>query len=161
VDAAAFLQQLAENLFSFYGIDGERVRMELQVGETLIDIEQALPFGLILNELLCNTFKYAFPENQRGTVTVKIDGSAGLLVVADDGAGLPAQLDPENSPSLGLQLVHMLVEQIGGTIAVESGRGTRITIKFPAKELDPPLLPSHAGSTPIESPRESPPAQTV
>jgi two-component sensor histidine kinase len=130
VDLGSVVQRIAKTLFAFYGVAGSRVRFALHSDEVQMDVGRAVPFGLIINELFCNALKHAFPGERQGNIFVTIDAVGGTLVFADDGIGLPESLDPRAPPSLGLQLVHMLVEQLRGTLAVDSQAGTRFTVRF-------------------------------
>ncbi|MCE9538423.1 MAG: hypothetical protein K8R85_04285 [Bacteroidetes bacterium] len=101
-------------------------------------IDMAIPCGLILNELISNSFKYAFPENRKGNIHLffgiekKIEKKNHyILEVADDGIGIPLYVDLKNPNSLGLQLLEMLTEQIGGTLDLDRTKGTKFTIRFP------------------------------
>ncbi|SAK46953.1 histidine kinase, dimerization/phosphoacceptor [Caballeronia calidae] len=125
VDMSEFATQLAKNLLAVYGVDRERVRLQLEIASSSLDIGLAVPCGLILNELISNALKHAFPIGRRGTVVATLDEHAELLSVSDDGVGLgggPAKV------TLGMQLVHLLAEQIGAQVRVESERGTRVTV---------------------------------
>ena len=128
LDLAAFVDRLATSLLSLYAEAAARVRLDLLAEPVEIDLQRAVPIGLILNELFSNALKHAFVGNRGGTIRVRIDATG--LEFSDDGIGLPASIDPCNSPSLGLQLVQVLVRQIGGTLKVESGPGTRINLRF-------------------------------
>ena len=90
--------------------------------------------GLLLNELMSNCFKHAVPAGAEGRVRVGLrrDGGENVLRVADDGTGFPAGTDFRDTPSFGLQLVNTLVEQLGGGIVLETGKGTAFTVRFPA-----------------------------
>jgi two-component sensor histidine kinase len=95
----------------------------------------AIPCGLILNELISNAMKYAFPGGRAGTVSVKVcrtDEGMVKLEVADNGVGLPPTLDIRESKSMGLQLVTTLVNQLGGTLDAVRGTGARFVISFQA-----------------------------
>lgn len=133
VDVGQFLKELSHDLFGFYQISPERVALNVNVGEVSVNIQRAVPVALILNELLSNALKHAFPNNRCGVVhlTVQPINGENLLRVADDGVGLPEGFDALNSPSLGLQLVKVLCEQLGGRIDVRSRPGTCFAIHFP------------------------------
>jgi two-component sensor histidine kinase len=109
------------------------VTLESSIEDCLLSAEKCQPLGLILNELLTNVMKHAFVGKASGkaVVTFRVDGGRGVLVVQDDGLGLPALLDFENSPSLGLRLVRVLARQIGGTVRADRGNGTKVTVEFP------------------------------
>ncbi len=112
------------------------VQVALDVGNFALALDQAIPFGLILNELATNAFKHAFVGRGRGVLRVEARAEAGTVTVTveDDGVGLPPGLDVEALTSLGLQIVPVLVRQLGGTLAVESAGGTRYTIAFPLRQ---------------------------
>ena len=111
----------------------------VDVEEILLDLDYAVPCGLILNELISNAFKYAFPDGRRGRLEVslkRLPDQSICLQIADNGIGFPSGVDFRNSPSLGLQLVNNLVEQIDGAIELEpqagGETGARFTIRFAA-----------------------------
>lgn len=133
VDMAEFAAQLVKNLLSVYQIDHERVRVQLQISTISLEIGLAVPYGLMLNELISNALKYAFPDGREGTLVVALDTSGEVLTVSDDGIGLPVASDIAAKGSLGLQLVQLLAEQIGAQVRVESKGGTRVTVSRPAR----------------------------
>ncbi len=126
-----YIANLTKYLFNSYVTDPERISLVLDVAPATLEIDQAIPFGLILNELVSNSLKYAFPGERRGEIVVRLrtEGDVGVvLLVKDDGVGLPPGLDFENTESLGLQLVTMLVRQIRGEIEPGNEGGTSFTI---------------------------------
>jgi two-component sensor histidine kinase len=97
-------------------------------------VDRAIPCGLILNELITNALKHAFPNGRSGAVRVELArvGDAELqLAVGDDGVGLPRGLDIRDSPSLGLHLVQMLATQLDARLEVEATRGACFRVTFP------------------------------
>ena len=108
----------------------------MDVDPVEIGIERAVPCALILNELLTNSFKYAFPGQRKGTIRVSLHECApGMLELAveDDGVGFPAgRLPGQNGNSLGLRIVEILTRQIDGTLDQEPCSGTRVVLRFPA-----------------------------
>ncbi len=135
IDVGHYIHNLANHLFRTFLIDPGMVKMQIAVDDLALHIDQAIPCSLIINELVSNSLKYAFPENRRGTINVTIQPSeAGQikLLVSDDGVGLPANIDFKNTASLGLQLVMTFVEQLNGKISLASGKGTTFSITFPA-----------------------------
>ena len=93
-----------------------------------------MPCGLILNELVTNALKHAFPGDRPGCIRVTLERAtpqSARLTVADDGVGLPATLDPRHTASLGLQLICLLTQQLHGTVNFERGPGTTVHILFP------------------------------
>lgn len=129
-----YLQQVAQSLTGSYLPNRQGVKLEMECDEILIDARQATPYGLILNELLTNALKYAFPGDRTGTIWVSLRQSNGQVVlqVADDGIGLPAAVHTENrAPTLGLQLVDLLVHQLHGSITCQPGERTLFTVGVP------------------------------
>jgi two-component sensor histidine kinase len=136
VDLGLFATKLAHALFPFYGVAEDRVRFELKGERLEIDLHRAVALGMIINELLSNALKHAFPGGLAGTIELKIDARCGVLELADNGIGLPTSLDFNHPPSLGLQLVQTLARQVGGTIRVAVGPGTRYTLQFQLSQAD-------------------------
>lgn len=136
VDVRQFLIELSNNLFRFYQVDRGKVELVLDVSNTTLNIRRAVPVALILNELLTNALKHAFPANRRGAIHLALQGGKDeiLLRVADDGIGLPIRFNASTDSSLGLQLVKVLCEQLGGTMDIQSRPGTCFSIHFPACE---------------------------
>ena len=132
VSARSYLSSLAEAIVaSFSGI--VPVTLEKTIEDCLLSAEKCQPLGLILNELLTNVMRHAFVGMASGkvVVTFRADEGRGVLVVQDDGLGLPDSIDFENSPSLGLKLVRVLTRQLAGTVRAERGNGTKVTLEFP------------------------------
>lgn len=96
-------------------------------------IEKAIPFGLIVNEVLSNSFKYAFPHKLKGKIEISVSkkGNSCFVVIQDNGVGLPEDIDINNSNTLGLELIHSLVDQLDGALEVASEGGTKFQISFP------------------------------
>jgi two-component sensor histidine kinase len=114
-------------------MNDQRVVLAPQVSDVHMDLDRAVTCSLIINELVSNSLKHAFPGGREGRVTVGLQLSGErlcTLTVADNGAGLPRGLEVGQSGSLGLQLVHDLTLQLHGTIAVSGEEGTAFTITF-------------------------------
>ncbi len=109
------------------------VRIVTQCERLLMGVTMAIPAGLILNELVSNVFKYAFPEGRRGVLTITIRGDEGhcTLLVEDDGVGMPATVSTTEPTTLGLQLVRALALQLDGTAEFRSQQGTSVHLRFP------------------------------
>jgi len=134
IDFAEFTQTLVSELFRSYAGTGDRVSHRTMVEEVRLQIDQAIPCGLILNELVTNALKYAYPNGKRGEVVIELrESDAGMvtLSVSDQGVGLPAEFDWSNSASMGLPIVDLLTQQLGGTLAVRTSPGASFTIEFP------------------------------
>jgi len=134
IDLKDYLSKLSSMLLQTYSIDTEKIALDIEAPHLKIDIEQANPLGLVLNELISNSLKYAFPGDKKGTISIKLDqknGQNAELIIKDDGVGMPKDFDWKTADSLGLKLVRTLVEhQLDGSIDMESENGTQFTIKF-------------------------------
>jgi two-component sensor histidine kinase len=101
-----------------------------------LQIEQAIPCSFIVNELLSNAFKYAFPNERAGQVSIafdRVDAASYRLAVHDNGIGLPKDLNFRETQSFGLQLINIFVEQLQGSIELVPNQGTHLRIVFPAE----------------------------
>ena len=137
VDFAAYLRRIATYLQEFYGVSPERVSLDIEANVKL-PLPQAIPCGLIVNELLTNCFKHAFPNGNSGNIHLSLTSNDGrcVLAVADDGVGMPTGIDIEEMNSLGLSLVSVLSRQLRGEIELQRSTGTRISISFPITSSD-------------------------
>jgi two-component sensor histidine kinase len=137
IDFGAYIHQLASHLFRSYRADS-KVALDLKVEEINLRIDEAIPCGLILNELVSNALKHAFPDGRAGRIQVAlgVDGGQVALAVSDDGVGLPEGFDHRTSTSLGLQLVNSLVSQLDGEVMLEPGHGTGFNVTFPISSWD-------------------------
>ena len=136
INLSQYVEALCGNLFRSYGNDMSQIHLQLDVSKTSLDLERAIPFGLIINELVSNALKYAFPAGRAGTVQVTFHTeSAGqyTLRVVDDGIGLPAGIDLTQLKSLGLQLVQDLIQQLSGTLTIAQGHSTEFCVSFPIR----------------------------
>ena len=133
IDLKDYLSKVTTSIFQTYSVNPGKVKLNSDIEETPISLNQAYPLGLITNELISNSLKYAFPENKKGEITVslkKLDKEFELIIM-DDGVGMPDDFDWKNSSTLGFKLVRTLVEnQLDGSIDKESKKGTKFIIKF-------------------------------
>jgi PAS domain S-box-containing protein len=132
IDFASYVEDLSRDLFRVYGVDSGRIELAVNVSEGLLDIDTAMPCGLIISELLSNSLKYAFVNREKGRIFIDLTSEDGRFVlrIGDDGAGLPDRVDFKNTETLGLQLLNILVEQLDGTIEPLRGPGTGFVITF-------------------------------
>jgi two-component sensor histidine kinase len=132
VDLCSYARRLVAHVVAFYRKD-TRVSVSVLGDDIAVDLARAVPLGLLLNELVSNACKHAFPEDARGELEVRLSQSAqGIHVrVRDTGAGLPPRLSPESATTLGLQLVHMLAKQLGGDVRLASSSGTTVDVYVP------------------------------
>ncbi len=134
IDAGKYIHSIADNLFRVYVVTSDQVSLELEAGSATLDLTTANTCGMIVNELISNALKHAFPDGQKGRITVRLqpEGEELLLVVADDGIGFPEGVDFRHTESLGLELVNTFVDQLGGRIEQQTGGGTEYRIHFRA-----------------------------
>lgn len=127
-----YLERLLSNLLYSYGVNGESIETRFDLEECDISIDTAIPCGLIINELITNSLKYAFPHGEGGKIEVSLKSHDGtyILKISDNGVGLDSNIEPENAETLGLQLVNSLVRQIDGTMELKRNSGTEFKISF-------------------------------
>jgi PAS domain S-box-containing protein len=138
INFGEYIRDLALGLFDSYGADRSRTSLEIDAADVRLGVDAAIPCGLIVNELVSNCLKYAFPKDwkKKGVIEIKLrklkDGKV-RLIVADNGAGLPAGMDIRKTTSLGLHLVILLAEeQLNGIIHTDGKQGTKVTVEFKA-----------------------------
>lgn len=135
IDCKEYAGQLAAHLFRSYGVSTSRVRLNLVVEHTRLSLDVAVPCGLILNELVSNALKYAFPDGREGEIRIEMVRGGDrqtILVVSDNGVGLPAGVSLwSTSATLGLRLVRILGDQLGAEIEVGAEGGTEVRLTFP------------------------------
>jgi PAS domain S-box-containing protein len=135
INAREYIESLVSDLKNFQVVSTD-VTFDLEIENAYINLDIAIPCGLILNELLTNSLKYAFSGREKGKISVRLthgNDHTYTLFVSDDGPGLPRDLDIENAQTLGLQLVTILVRQMGGTMRIENVPGATFSIRFPEK----------------------------
>lgn len=132
IDLAAYARQLAPDLIRFYNTQS-RIQVSVTGDGITLELERAVPYGLLLNELISNACKHAFPGTRTGNIMVSFERDDGhiQLTVSDDGQGLPQGFDYDRSSSLGLKLVRSLARQLRGSAKVQSGGGTTVRVRFP------------------------------
>jgi PAS domain S-box-containing protein len=139
IDLTEYLTRLIQYLFRSYEERSAGVTLDMDVRDISLDIDTALPCSLIINELVSNSLKYAFPDGQGGKIGIRVtkdEGSVYTMEIRDNGVGLPLDLDLERTETLGLRLVYGLaVNQLGGSIETGTGRGTSFIIRFPEMKM--------------------------
>ncbi len=141
IDLPDYVRKLFLGLVQSYGIDSNRIRLEIAVEAGSMDISVAIPWALILNELLVNAIKHAWPGGGSGIIEVGMTREQGrwLLRVADDGRGFPESFDIRQVPSLGLRIVRLLAEQAGGSVRAANRGGAEISVDFPETGISSPF----------------------
>lgn len=133
IDYNDYLQKISRHLYDSYGVSPRNVVMSIHADNISLHIDKAVPCSLIINELLSNAFKHAFPDGRKGDIWIEMhkNGESLLLQYRDNGVGLPEDISVEKSESLGMRLLYGLTRQLHGTIKVQRLNGTHITITFP------------------------------
>jgi two-component sensor histidine kinase len=133
IDFGEYVKSLTIDLFRTYRGHASGIQLEIKVDEVFLSLDHAVSCGLILNELMTNALKYAFPNGRSGTIWVELHATPEHMLnlqVADDGVGIPSDLDIFNTKSLGLQLVNNLVRQLDATLKVQTSGKTSFLISF-------------------------------
>nr|WP_282730546.1 histidine kinase dimerization/phosphoacceptor domain -containing protein [Methanobacterium alcaliphilum] len=140
IDMLNYINRLVKNLTITYS-SSERVIFQVNSENIQLAIDTAIPVGLVINELVTNAIKHAFPDNRKGKIYIefKKDPECYQLIVKDDGVGMPADIDLSSCTSLGWELVNGLVDQLSGTLTLNRENGTEITIRFKKIEYSPRL----------------------
>jgi PAS domain S-box-containing protein len=132
IEFSKYIESLTSKLLEFYSSKSRLININLISDNITLDIDSAIPCGLIINELVSNSIKYAFPDGRDGNITIKMHKKDEnyVLSVEDDGVGFPEEIDFMNPQTLGLQIVHTLTQQLGGGIELENNGFTRFKICF-------------------------------
>lgn len=131
INFSNYVEKLLYDIFNSYRVDKGSINLNTLIQSVEMGIETAMPCGLVINELATNSIKHAFPEGN-GTIKVELksDGKSYVLTFADDGIGLPQNMNPQKSKKLGLMVVKTLVNQLNGAMEIDRTNGTKFTIKF-------------------------------
>jgi two-component system, sensor histidine kinase PdtaS len=130
IDMSSYIRELATYLSDSFNT-GRRIRFEYNIDPLEMDVSQAIPLGLILNEAITNSIKYAFPENRNGLISISLSNTSPghyLLSISDNGIGMPD--DIKKTGSLGMSLMKGLSEDLDGSFSIENNNGTVIRILF-------------------------------
>jgi PAS domain S-box-containing protein len=136
IDFDNYIRFLGNNLIQFLGMTGKGIVLTINIPDIFLAIDTAVPLGLIINELISNSLKYAFPDGRTGEISLRIHRQDHMLTIifTDNGIGIPEDFDWRNAESLGLRLVISLVDQLDGTIELDRSSGTAFTIIVKMKE---------------------------
>jgi len=135
VPSDEYIKDVVSALFRSYGVNPEKIALKMNIGDVVLGIGSAIPCGLIINELVSNALKFAFPQGRKGEIQVALqatDKDEILLTVSDNGVGMPENLDLAKAESLGLKLVKILTDQMGGKLQINRNQGTTFQINFRA-----------------------------
>jgi PAS domain S-box-containing protein len=130
IDFSDYLSNLTISLFHSYKVNADNIILNLDIKSVVLNIDIAIPCGMIINELVSNSLKYAFPDEKKGEIIVQLvaNNQEYLLIIKDNGVGLPAGRDLENAETLGLQLVNMLIRQLQAKVIINRDNGTEFKI---------------------------------
>jgi len=152
VDFSLYLQKLIENFFKTYRLGNLDISLKTDLKENVFfDMDTAVPLGMVVNELVTNSFKYAFTNREKGEIQIKLFSEEAkdeadnkyvanrkntryTLIVSDNGTGIPENVNFENPETLGLQLVNILVDQLEGEVKLKRDKGTEFVIEFSVEE---------------------------
>jgi len=131
IDFSKYLHNITSNIMNTYTLN-KNIALNLETEPIFLNLDNAIPCGLIVNELITNAFKYAFPPGKQGEITIvlKQDQDKVKLSVSDNGIGLGKQIDYKTTESLGFQLINSLVSQIDGELIFDNSKGTMFTVSF-------------------------------
>jgi two-component sensor histidine kinase len=149
VDFSKYLLRMVDHLFRSYGVSSRQIRLHTELDAIGLELDDALPSGLLISEVISNALKHGFPDGREGEVRILLrrqSGGAVALVLSDSGVGFPAGLDWTTSRSLGLRLVRALAQQLRGSLDIRSHGGTEVRLVFTAKCKDHAREGQHAGS---------------
>ena len=127
-----YIDNLFKYIFAIYNVDSNKIKLSTDIDDISLSIDTAIPCGLIINELISNALKYAFPGNKSGEIKLSFKKQENnvILIVSDDGGGIPSHIDIKNSTSLGMRLIYSLTKQLDGNIVLDSSKGTTFTLIF-------------------------------
>jgi PAS domain S-box-containing protein len=133
IEYGDYLNKIANHLFDTYNIPTSRVTCTIHAGNIFVDINQAVPCSLIINEMLTNSLKYAFPGGSKGEITIDFttDGKNYILTYHDNGIGIPEGIAFDRAESLGMKLIYGLTQQINGDVVLVREEGTTFIVTFP------------------------------
>jgi len=132
VNFTEYTTTLTKNLIHSYTINSQKIKLILTLDNLFLNLDVSIPCGLIINEIVSNSLKYAFPNQRDGIIFVNLKASKHNVIIeaGDNGIGIPETLNIKETQTLGLQLVDTLVEQIGGTLTLDRTKGTKFIIEF-------------------------------
>ena len=128
-----YINQLVEFIYQVYNVDKKKIPYAIDARNIHLDINTAVPLGLIVNELVCNSLKHGFKEKENGSISIQLDQlqlKEYKLTITDTGDGLPENFDIKKASTLGLKLIQTLTRQINGTLEIGDGSGSMFSIYF-------------------------------
>ncbi|TAK79202.1 MAG: hypothetical protein EPO11_00455 [Gammaproteobacteria bacterium] len=135
IEMQEYIHTLLKYLYEIYNVDRKKIQRTTDIDAISLEIDTAIPLGLIINELVSNTLKYAFPDDKTGTLSLSLkkEHRKIILIIHDDGIGIPPDVDVHTMVSLGMQLIFNLARQLHGKIGLNRDKGTTFTVTIPIK----------------------------
>lgn len=133
IDFEDYIKHLTSHLLQIYAISKVKVDMKINASQVFLTVDTAIPTGLIINELVSNSLKHAFPDKKEGKIEIELKQTSQgeyYLKVKDNGCGIKKDVNLSSTTTLGMQLISMLTKQLAGEVKIENGTGTEVTIKF-------------------------------
>jgi two-component sensor histidine kinase len=132
VEVRDYFVKLIRNLFDSYNVRKDQISLSLDIANLNLDVDSVIPIGLIVNELVSNSLKYAFPGDRKGSIRVSLveEGAELVLEVGDDGIGMPKSVKSTLGSSFGYRLIHVFKEQLAAKLSVNSDIGTLVTLRI-------------------------------
>ena len=135
IDFGDYVKSLTESFYMTYGMRLNKIKFEIDIKNIILNIDTAIPCGLIINELVSNSIKYAYPNHEEGIISISMgmginENELYTLVVKDNGIGLPAGFDAGSSKTLGIELVTLLTNQLNGKLEIRNENGAEFKIVF-------------------------------
>ncbi len=133
INFADYVGSILRHLFGTYANDSNSIELITNIEVDFVDVSIALPCGLIINELVSNSLKYAFPKGNKGEINISLQKDENdnyVLIVSDNGVGIPKNIDIRNTRTFGMQLVNILVDQLHSTVELDRKNGTSVKISF-------------------------------
>lgn len=133
IDFSHYLPALVKQIFQGTRLNEENIILTIDARNILLEVDKAIPLGLIVNELVTNAFKYAFPNDRKGTLDIRLSETGGdyIMWVSDNGIGIPEDIDTQDISSFGLYMVDLLCKQLTGQMEIHRDGGTSFQIRFP------------------------------
>ncbi len=133
VDLSVYLESIADNLLSVYAASKKEFIINYRIDNIIVELDMAIPIGLLVNEIISNAIKHAFIDRQKGRIDITLEkqNNSLKLTVKDDGVGFPVNVSPEDNKTLGLKLINLLVMQLNGKYEIIREVGTTVQIKIP------------------------------
>lgn len=132
IDFGEYVEKLTQYIYQSYGDKTDRVKMIIESDRVGLDMDTAMPSGLLINEIVSNAYKYAFPGDSKGEIRIILKKQHGKVIfkISDTGVGLPEEINLEAAESLGMQLIQALTAQLDGELEVSREKGTEFTVSF-------------------------------